>query len=211
MSSNFPTNALTFDVVDIQLEERVDRNAIGCYVSVGKRLLDVLVLGDLEQKLRVALSKPADSIQIIIKFLGKDERKLGSVSLPARLFLEGPPNRTYKHWVTIFDHLDDDEFDGELGENDEECPRILLEYTTHFEDGKRREEEKKRAQTKKKEVVDKPLKKTPAASFASTKSQERAKPPAPAPAPAPAPPAPPKPAENRYKVSTLQKELSEKL
>ena len=171
---------------------------------MGKRLLDVLVLGDLEQKLRVSLSKPADSIQIIIKFLGKDERKLGSVSLPARMFLESQPNRTYKHWVTILDHLDDDEFDGELGENDDESPRILLEYTTLFEDGKRREEEKKRTANKKKEVVDKPLKKTPVASFASTKSQERAKPPAPAPAP-PAQPKkePPKPAENRYKVSTL--------
>jgi hypothetical protein len=30
--------------------------------------------------------------------------------------------------VTLFDHIDDDEFDGDLGENDSELPRIKVHY-----------------------------------------------------------------------------------
>lgn len=33
------------------------------------------------------------------------------------------------HWVTLFDDLDDDMYDGQLGEDDYELPRILVEYT----------------------------------------------------------------------------------
>jgi hypothetical protein len=33
------------------------------------------------------------------------------------------------HWVTLFDSLDDDEFDGQLGEDDYELPRVLVEYS----------------------------------------------------------------------------------
>ena len=34
----------------------------------------------------------------------------------------------FRHWVTIFENERDDEFDGELGEQDEDMPRILLDY-----------------------------------------------------------------------------------
>lgn len=33
------------------------------------------------------------------------------------------------HWVTLFDDLEDDMYDGQLGEDDWEQPRILLEYS----------------------------------------------------------------------------------
>jgi hypothetical protein len=32
------------------------------------------------------------------------------------------------HWIGLFDSLDDDDFDGQLGEDDFELPRILVEY-----------------------------------------------------------------------------------
>ena len=31
-------------------------------------------------------------------------------------------------WVTLFDDIDDDEFDGDVGENDEETPRIRIAF-----------------------------------------------------------------------------------
>jgi hypothetical protein len=43
-----PTSEFLFDVLDLQTEDKVDKQGIGCYVQVGKRLLDVLVLSDLE-------------------------------------------------------------------------------------------------------------------------------------------------------------------
>lgn len=33
------------------------------------------------------------------------------------------------HWLTLFESLEDDLYDGQLGEDDWESPRILLEYT----------------------------------------------------------------------------------
>lgn len=36
---------------------------------------------------------------------------------------------TYLHWVTLFEDLDDDLYDGQLGEDDYEQPRILIEYS----------------------------------------------------------------------------------
>jgi hypothetical protein len=36
---------------------------------------------------------------------------------------------TYMHWITLFESLDDDLFDGRLGEDDYEIPRVLVEYS----------------------------------------------------------------------------------
>ena len=72
---------MLFDVIDLELEEKIDKSGIGCYVSLGKRLLDVLVLSDIEQKLKIHLADPEDRLQVIVKFLGNDERKLGTPSL----------------------------------------------------------------------------------------------------------------------------------
>ena len=32
------------------------------------------------------------------------------------------------HWVTLFDSLDDDLFESALGEDEQDTPRVLLEY-----------------------------------------------------------------------------------
>jgi len=37
--------------------------------------------------------------------------------------------QSFMHWVTLFDDLNDDLYDGQLGEDDWEVPRILLEYS----------------------------------------------------------------------------------
>jgi hypothetical protein len=39
----------------------------------------------------------------------------------------------YIQWVTLFDHPDDDTYDGTLGEDDDETPRIKVEIVV--EDG----------------------------------------------------------------------------
>lgn len=37
--------------------------------------------------------------------------------------------KRFRHWVTVFEHEHDDIFDGQLGEQDDEQPRILLDYS----------------------------------------------------------------------------------
>ena len=53
---------------------------------------------------------------------------LGSVSFQASRFMESTGKR-FRHWVTVFEHEHDDIFDGQLGEQDDEQPRILLDYS----------------------------------------------------------------------------------
>lgn len=43
--------------------------------------------------------------------------------------LEGQLNKKYTQWITLFDDQGDDEYDGALGLNDDEEPRVLFEFT----------------------------------------------------------------------------------
>ena len=61
--------------------------------------------------------------------MGADDKdRFGSVSISLKKLAQGSGN-TYMHWVTLFDNLDDDLYDGQLGEDDWEQPRVLLEYS----------------------------------------------------------------------------------
>jgi hypothetical protein len=39
----------------------------------------------------------------------------------------------FRQWITIFDHIDDDEYDGDLCENDEEYPRVQFSFNVERE------------------------------------------------------------------------------
>ena len=56
--------------------------------------------------------------------------KIGSVSIPQDLFLSCGEMR-YKQWITLFDHEEDDEYDGDFGDNDDETPRV--QFLFHIE------------------------------------------------------------------------------
>ena len=48
---------------------------------------------------------------------------IGSVSVPQYIVLNGGLN-TFTQWITLFEHEEDDEYDGEMGVNDDEEPRL---------------------------------------------------------------------------------------
>ena len=48
---------------------------------------------------------------------------IGSVSIPQYIILNGGLN-TFTQWITLFEHEEDDEYDGEMGINDDEEPRL---------------------------------------------------------------------------------------
>jgi hypothetical protein len=77
-----------------------------------------------------------------VKWLGDDEKKLGKNFTD----LVGSVSFTYsqlvnagkgKFWATIFDDLNDDHYDGDFKVDDEETPRILIEFTTVGQPSKR--------------------------------------------------------------------------
>lgn len=63
-----------------------------------------------------------------MKKLGDKQNRYGSVSMSIKKMIQGAGS-TYMHWVTLFESLDDDLFDGRLGEDDYEIPRVLIEYS----------------------------------------------------------------------------------
>jgi uncharacterized coiled-coil protein SlyX len=120
-------------VTDIELERsqyvgRTSTPEIGAYVSVGNKFVDVVKLSDPESKAAIPLTNRSDKVQLILKFMDKDEVKIGSISIPVELFMPINENQSYSQWVTLFDYLEDDEYDGDVGVDDEEKPRVLIEY-----------------------------------------------------------------------------------
>jgi hypothetical protein len=81
--------------------------------------VDVLVLnpnGGLSNPVKIPLSSTisSDKIVIMTKTLGQDEQQVGSVSIPQHIILNGGI-ASYTQWITLFEHHDDDEYDGMMG------------------------------------------------------------------------------------------------
>jgi chromosome segregation ATPase len=53
---------------------------------------------------------------------------IGSISIESGLFLDTYSTEAKQIWVTLFDHQDDDLYDGDFTYPDSEPPRVLLEY-----------------------------------------------------------------------------------
>ena len=68
------------------------------------------------------------TVQIILRRVGVEKERFGSVSFSLKRFLKSS-GKSYFHWVTLYDSLDDDLFEGDLGiDDDMDFPRVLLEY-----------------------------------------------------------------------------------
>ena len=68
-----------------------------------------------------------DFIRVIATAVDTGAR-IGSVSIPQHIVLSGGL-ATYTQWITLFEYDDDDDYDGAMGLNDEEEPRVLLRMT----------------------------------------------------------------------------------
>lgn len=57
--------------------------------------------------------------------------QVGTISLNVEYFRNVAFSQygdTFTQWITLFDDVDDDEFDGDLGEDDEELPMIKTTF-----------------------------------------------------------------------------------
>jgi hypothetical protein len=76
-----------------------------------------------------SISDRDPKIVFIVKDIENDEPYVGSVSILRSTFLDGELDVSHRMWVTLFDDQADDEYDGAMGLNDEEDPRVLFEFT----------------------------------------------------------------------------------
>ena len=64
----------------------------------------------------------------MLKKIGTEKERFGSVSFSLKRFTKNP-GQSFLHWVTLYDSLDDDLFEGDLGVDDDfDYPRALLDY-----------------------------------------------------------------------------------
>ena len=62
--------------------------------------------------MRISLFDTRKKLQIILKKIGtEDKNRFGSIKFSLKKLIQGIGN-TYMHWVTLFDDLDDDMYDG---------------------------------------------------------------------------------------------------
>ena len=107
----------------------VKKNDIEVTIKLGSRCLSVQNLVEsVDNQVKVPLSTQIseDKITFIAKAPQLDEN-IGSVSIPQYIILNGGLN-TYEQWITLFEHEEDDEYDGEMGANDDEEPRLLIKF-----------------------------------------------------------------------------------
>lgn len=69
---------------------------------------------------------------LVAKNLGEDEERHGSVTFLLESYFgvdsEIKLGTKYTQWITLFDHPDDDIYDGLLNESDDEVPRVQFEF-----------------------------------------------------------------------------------
>jgi hypothetical protein len=114
------------------MDFHVNKSTVGFYFHVGKKLIDVLVLSD-QSKLKIPIKKGSlEKLVLVAKNLGEDEERHGSVTFLLENYFgveaDVKLGHRYVQWITLFDHPDDDIYDGLLNEDDEEVPRVQLEF-----------------------------------------------------------------------------------
>lgn len=112
----------------------VQKKDIKVNISLGKKLLDTVNLTDSSKEVVVPLSQKISEDKIVIAchttvLLEDGTYSLGSVSIPQPIIINGGL-ATYQQWITLFEHDDDDEYDGEMGIDDDEDPRISIKFVT---------------------------------------------------------------------------------
>lgn len=129
-------------ILDVVLEDNMEgqlpTSRIGCFVQYNGTFVDVCMIQEgaqmikpdnIDFKLEDDPDEMDPKVVLIIKDIQDDEPYVGSVSINRSIFIEGQLNVPHKMWITLFDDQGDDEYDGAMGLNDDEDPRVLMEFT----------------------------------------------------------------------------------
>ncbi|KAL4440836.1 hypothetical protein ABPG74_013817 [Tetrahymena malaccensis] len=107
---------------------------LGCYLSQitdqEERFIDLILFSDECNKANISFkSQTSYKLRLVFKRLSTNE-SVGYISFSDFQLLQIPKQtQQFQQWFTLFDSSNDDEFDGILGEsNDQESPRVLLQF-----------------------------------------------------------------------------------
>ena len=121
--------------MDLKLEDdqkHIAMTDITTELRLGTRSMHTCNMATAKDGTPVATPVPLSSkisnerITFVVKAKGLAEN-IGSVSIPQFIVLNGGLN-TYEQWITLFEHEEDDEYDGEMGLNDDEEPMLQIKF-----------------------------------------------------------------------------------
>jgi hypothetical protein len=124
-------------LMDEEIGDTLPNERLGCFVQYKEKFVDAIMIQEGAQMIKPdSITFPLEDgatedprIVLIVKDIVNDEPYAGSISIPRTVFLEGNAGQVYTQWITLFDDQGDDEYDGALGVQDDEEPRIRVEFT----------------------------------------------------------------------------------
>lgn len=128
MSQSNSTFTSLVSLSGIEYPEEIELGLVGCYVYQQTELLDVLVLSDADQKLKITNLTQDDLLRFECKLLGTQQRFLGSVSFTAEKLLMIAPGESWSQLLPLFDEGEDDEYKRDFGDVKVVPPCILLTF-----------------------------------------------------------------------------------
>jgi hypothetical protein len=136
---------IKFDPED-DLTKAIQPESVSYFVFLDSTLVGVLTPARNKSSLDVQLNSKNMKSNGVVRIIARDSDEvlngveeirednsshIGTISFGMEYFRNLIPaqlNTPLKSWITLFDDVDDDEFDGEFGEDDEELPMILTTF-----------------------------------------------------------------------------------
>jgi chromosome segregation ATPase len=128
MTQNSETFNCLVNLAGIEYPEEIDLGLVGCYVYHETELLDVLVLSDTEQKLKIKNISTKDVLRFECKLLGTKQQFLGRVSFTADKLLAIEPEQSWSQLFPLFGEDEEDECRKPFGDVKVVPPCILLTF-----------------------------------------------------------------------------------
>ena len=72
---------LLFEVLDVETDAFLERDRVGCYVELGKKLLDVIMFTNTNVSVRVPLTDPKETLRVTVKMHGTHDYTYGKTVL----------------------------------------------------------------------------------------------------------------------------------
>ena len=104
-----------------------DKFKLKCEIYLNNILIDtVSFTKESKKNSSVLVLSMQDRVRFVVKERDGD-LFVGCISFAAETFA-AKAHKTSVHWITLFDSFEDDEYDGELSEDDDETPRALFNF-----------------------------------------------------------------------------------
>lgn len=70
---------LNLEILELDIADHVDKASIGCYISIGDRLHDVVVFSNVNGPIQIPVNSVDETMRIYVKQLGAEEVTYGKL------------------------------------------------------------------------------------------------------------------------------------